>query len=286
MQRRESNCGGDFLDQQANPVVYGNGLFLSWTGLPNRVRFEEDPTPPTPPPPEPPPTPPEPPTPPVDKRFTQADLDRVVAKQRREMTEKHLEEVNRMKKAVGLSDEERSRLEKRSTELEDALLSEKDRAKKEIERIKKELSEQSNSFKTEAQKNWNLYTGSLISTEISTAAAKHKAFNPEQVAAIVRPLCTVEDEKDEKLKPTGKHLVRVKTSTVDPKTGVAEEQSFTVDKYIEQLREKEDSANLFLSERAGGQGYRPGTKGGDGEKTGLSSTQKIAEGLRQQKGGG
>jgi hypothetical protein len=208
-------------------------------------------------------------------------MDRVVAKQRREITEKHLDEINRLKKAQGLTDAERQALEKRSNELEDALLSEKDRAKKEIERVRNDYEAKANAEKARAEQNWALYTGAMVSTEISRAAALHKAFNPQQIEAIVRPMTVVEDEKDEKLIPTGKHVVLVKVRVKNDK-GVLEEQKLTVDKFVAQMRSSDDFANLFLSERAGGMGYRPGSKGGGGGDDGrnLSPTQKIAHGLR------
>lgn len=219
----------------------------------------------------------------TEKAFTQADIDRVVAKQRRELQEKHLEEIRRMQKAQGLTDEERNALKKRSEELEDALLSEKDRAKREIERTRKELQEQVEAVKATADRNWGLYTGSMIATEISHAAAAHKAFNPSQIEAIVRPMCVVEDEKDEKLNPTGRHVVLVKTRKKNDK-GVVEEVAFSVEKFVEQMKTDDAFANLFLSERAGGMGYRPGAKGGKGgEGQNLSSREKIKAGLAQRR---
>lgn len=216
------------------------------------------------------------------KSFTQADLDRVVAKQRRELNEKHLEEINRLKKAQGLTDEERKSLEKRSAELEDALLSEKDRARNEIERTRKEALTQVEQAKKMADQNWALYTSAIVSTEISTAAAKHKAFNPTQIDAIVRPMSVVEEEKDEALKPTGRHIVLIKVREKDDK-GVVKEVKYSVDKYIEKMRSSDEFANLFLSERQGGMGYRPGSKGSGGESKNLSATQKIAAGLSSLK---
>jgi len=218
-----------------------------------------------------------------DKAFTQADIDRVVAKQRRDLQEKHLDEIRRMQKAQGLTDEERTSLKKRSEELEDALLSEKDRGKKEIDRTRKELQDQMTAVKTVADQNWALYTGSMVTTEISRAAALHKAFNPQQIEAIVRPMCVVEDEKDEKLNPTGRHLVLVKAQKKNDK-GVVESVNFSVDKFVEQMKTDDAFANLFLSERAGGMGYRPGGKGGKGgEGTNLSSRDKIKAGIAQQR---
>jgi len=285
MQRRESMpCGSNFLDGLETPFV-GRGLFYDrFAMMPKRVRFEDDPIPPEPPPTDPPPTdPPPPPKPPAsDKKFSQADLDRVVANQRRELTQKHLDEVNRLKKSAGLTAEEKANLEERSKELEDALLTEKEQAKKEVERVKKQLAEERDKAKKEANHNWSLFVDSKISTEIATAAAKHKAFNPSQVEAIVRPLCVVEDEKDDKLEKTGKHLVRVHT-TKKGENGTTEKVTLTVDEFVASMGESDEFYNLFLSDRPGGMGARPGKKGGGADPKSLTPKQKIAEGLRGKK---
>lgn len=283
MQRRESQsfgfgertwCAGGFV---------GRGLiFDPFAMTPKRVRFENDPEPNDPPADPPPSDPPAPPKGGKDKTFTQADLDRVVAAQRRELQQKHADDVNRLKKSAGLTAEEKEHLETRSKELEDALLTEKEQAKKEVNRLKKQLTEERDKERTRAEVNWGLYTKSLVNTEIATAAAKHKAFNPKQVEAIVQPLCVVEDEKDETLKPTGEHIVRVKTQKKG-ESGKMEPVAMTVEEFIAQMGESEDYCNLFLSDRPGGMGVRPARKGGGPDPKNLTPKEKIAEGLRSMK---
>lgn len=214
------------------------------------------------------------------KLFTQAELDRVVAKQRRDLQEKHLDEVNKLRKSQNLTDEQRADLEKRASELEDALLTEQEKAKKEIQRIQKEHEDMLNAMKERAEANWQLYADARLSAEITTAASKHKAFNPTQIDAIIRPLATIEEDKDEKLKPLGTFSIKVKAMVKD-KEGKMEEKALTVDEYVAHMRESSEYFNLFVSDRPGGSGYRPGGKGGGANGSALSPTQKIAEGLRQ-----
>jgi hypothetical protein len=218
----------------------------------------------------------------ANRRFTQEEVNRIVAQNKRDMTQRHLEEVQRLQQNQALTAEDRARLEARQQELETELMTREERAKKEIEKVRNESSERIKAADAKAAQNWNLFTRNLVNVAVASAATAHKAYNLKQVEALVAPLCEVVELKDKKLQPTGEFQVLVRVREVD-KDGTVVDTTMPVDKYLETLKEREEFANLFLSDRPGGTGFRPGTGGKAAANKDMSATQKISAGLTAQR---
>ncbi len=226
--------------------------------------------------------------------LTQSQVDSIVAKRLADKDKQHKSEMQKqlaqneeLLKAKNLTEEQRAALEQRSRELEDALMTEKERTQKEKDKLtkqhateKKQLSEDRDSWRQRCE-------DQAISTQIATAASVHGAVNPSQLMALIRPMAALVEEKDEKLNPTGQYIVRVEAMVASQdKDGkeVFEKKQLSVDDYVKYMLSRKEHSNLFRSTRVGGSGHRPGTGGSTPANADqMTSRQKIAAGLNQQR---
>lgn len=202
-------------------------------------------------------------------------------KHKAEMT-KTLDQSKTLKDSKGQSDEQRADLANRIREIEEGLMTEKDRSKAERERLEKDHTLALNKEKDRADVNWGRYVETRKRNEIAGAATKHKAYRTEQLAALVAPLAKVLEVKNSDGDATGEFRVVVPTRVKKENSDEMIDKNLTVDEYVASMKESADYANLFVSEKPGGTGFHPGSgKPGDPAGTNLTPAGKIAAGLRQ-----
>lgn len=234
---------------------------------------------------DPPVVPPaDPPVPPAQGTFTQEQLNAYLKKEKdkhKTVLQQHLDRIKELEKGKNLSDEQRASLAISKSELEEQLLTAQQRAEKEKDKLTREHETVLSVETRRADTNWDLYMKTKKDNAISNAAVKHKAYRPEQLAAIVGPKCdlvAVKNENDEIV--TWNVVVKAEVTKDD---GSKEMKTMSVDQFVEHIKAQDDYTNLFLSERVGGSGYRPSsgvTHGADPST--MTPQEKIAAGMRQQ----
>jgi hypothetical protein len=213
-----------------------------------------------------------------DRTFTRDELNGHIAAEKRKLQEGHLKEIQELQRNQNLTKEERDRLKGREAELEGALYSEKDKAAREIQRKQVEFEDAQKKIGVERDQWKTQFERTVIENEILTVAGAEKAYNASQIASIVGPLAVVEEIKDGALKPTGKYRAVVRV--VEEVDGKSEAKTYSVAEYVKKLKAMDSYQNLFLADRPGGTGHRPGSGKAGATGANLTSAQKIAEGLR------
>lgn len=210
----------------------------------------------------------------VEKQFSQDDLNRVVAEEKRKTQVRQREmasELAEIKKNSSLSDEEKQTLETRIEELQNQYLTAEERARQASEATKKK---NENTLKdlTNERDNWRTKHESLvINSAVTTAASNNKAWFAEQIAAILVPKTKLVEKLDDAGKPTSIHEARVAFPDTN-KDGKAVTLDLTVDQAVKRMRELEQYGNLFEGDKAGGLG-----QSGSAGKTKSTSLEKLAK---------
>lgn len=215
--------------------------------------------------------------------FSQKDVDGLLAKTRRDLQQKHLEETQTLLKSKSLTEQERERLNQRKDELETALMTEKDRARMEREKLEKDYTEKLKSTEQEKEQWQERFARSLMVRTIKESAERCNAHDASQFVDLLENKADVREVLDDKAQPTGEFEVVIDHQIKNEKTGKMETITIPVDKYIAEVMATETRyRNLFGAARLGGTGYRPGSAGG-GAAAGaaLTPVQKIGQGLRE-----
>lgn len=219
------------------------------------------------------------------KQFSQADVNRMMAKEstkhKAEMT-KTLDQLKTLKDSKGQSDEQRADLANRIREIEEGLMTEKDRSKAERDRLEKAHAAELQKEKNRGDVNWGRYVETRKRNEIAGAAMKHKAYRTEQLSAIVAPLAKVVAIKNSDGDETGEFKVMIPARVKKENSDEMIDKELSVDEHVAAMKENPDFANLFVSDKPGGTGFHPGS-GKPGEPAGVNLTpaQKVTVGLRQ-----
>lgn len=222
------------------------------------------------------------------KTFTQEDVNTIVKREKEKQAAKHrealkaqLDEVNQLKDAKELTEAQRKKLEERAASLEADLMTKEEKAAAEKSRSDKEHKAAMEAVAAERDGWKGRYEKERKDTAIMAAASKHKAYNPSQLLALVNPLTLLVQRLDEKTKEPIPGVFDTVVKTAIEEDGKFIEKTMSVDAYVERLKGLNEFANLFVSDRPGGTGYRPGTGGSKG-KSDLTPKEKISQGLKDR----
>ncbi len=201
-----------------------------------------------------------------DKTFTQEEVNEFLAKDKRkhqDKLKKAMDEVESLRKKSNLTSEEKADLDKRMEQLGNELLTEKEKAKKDRDKLSKQAKEREEELLGETDKWKNLYTDSTIRTAIISAAVGEDAFTPEQIVAILRSTTQIVEVLDSEGKPTGQYKPQTK---IEDKKDDGTSQTLTVDvlEAVKKLKETPEYFNLFKGKGSGGTGGSGGQGGGAG----------------------
>ncbi len=239
--------------------------------------------PPADPPADPLATPPA--TPPApDAKFTQNDLNKILAEERRKADAKvksllgekqvHIDKLLEMK---NLTEQERAALQTEKEELQRQLLTKEERLKAEKKAVEDTLNAKVKEIETKATAWEQRYVASSIKRELQDAAVKGDAFNPGQLVAMLKPMTTMEPVKDASGNPTDE-LAPVVTIEKDGKpTQFTPEQAIAYMKTV-----PAQYGNLFKAKSVPGVGAnsQPAMLPGSGEIDWNNLSQAQYEALR------
>lgn len=172
------------------------------------------------------------------------------------------EEIAALQSKASLTDKERKDLNDRVEQLSSQQKSAAQQAQIERDKlIKKHETEKAEL--TQGVELWkSKFTSSQIEGSLLSAAAKHKAYNPQQIVRLFGSQTSLIEELDATGQKTGNYKPVVKISVKDSK-GVVQDLELDPDAALKAISEQEDFANLFSDPSKGGRG---GGNGGGGQQ--------------------
>ena len=201
-----------------------------------------------------------------ESRFTQEDLNRFLAEDRRKhqaQLQKMESQLNELAKSKSLTEQERQTLKENL----DAIAGQLRTKEQQLTLEKRQLEEQFQTKIEEAEKKtqvWEaLFRDSTIERSLQDAAVKHEAFNPAQIVTQLRPWTRVIEVMEEKTgKPTGKYKPVVDMPDVDATTGEQVMMTRSPEEAVKRMKEMpEQWGNLFRSNVVSGIGSSSATGG-------------------------
>lgn len=214
---------------------------------------------------DPPPVPVDPPAPSVEDekpKFTQKQLNDILAKEKgkfQKQTETQVKELERLKASKGLTEKEKSELQLRIEDLNNSLLSKEQLAQKEREKLQGEHKQKLETVSGERDFWKTQYQKSTIVRTITDEAVVAEAYNPRQVVALLENRTRLVEALDAEGQPVaGEFVVRVKMDDKDAQ-GKATTLDLTVAEALKRMKDRADEyGNLFKSGVSGGLGGSSG----------------------------
>lgn len=225
---------------------------------------------------DPPPTPAPSPPPEPPKTFTQDQVNKLLAEDKRknqEQVKQTVVQLEELKKTVQLTESQRIELEGRIETLNSSLLTKEEQAKQELAKKDKELKVAVEGLSKEKDQWKNNYASEVITNQILKSAVTHKAVSTDQML----DLLSGKTRLVEVLGADGKTVVgytpKVKFRELNEK-GEEVELDLSVEEAIKKMKDTpERFGNLFESGVNGG----IGGKGSNGIGTGGSSIMDMAK---------
>lgn len=202
--------------------------------------------------PNPNPNPPPPGSGETDKKFTQDDVNKFLAEDRR----KHQQNLSTLQQQLDQfkgTAKEKEALQAKLEDLQKQFLTKEELAKQEAEKARSKYENELKNTTAERDQWRNLFTNTIANTAISEAAAKNKAFNPEQIKLLLRNQVQVKQKTDENGNPIMDFDVVIPTPVKD-KDGQTKVLELNVNEGVQKMRENPDFANLFLVDGTPGTG--------------------------------
>jgi len=192
--------------------------------------------------------------PPKKDSFTQEEMNKIFATQKREFQAKQnklLDELEALKAKSNLTTKDRTELEERLETMRNEYLSKEQQIEKNKNKMKMEYDNKIKDLTEQRDLFVKRFTDSTILRDIKDGATKHKAISPRQVEALLRPDTRLVDVLDDEGEPTGEMIAKVKFKDVD-KAGKLITLELPVEEAIKRMKEMPEHQNLFQLEGAGG----------------------------------
>jgi hypothetical protein len=200
------------------------------------------------------------------KTFTQEDLNRFLAEDRRKhqtQLKEQAEKLETVLKNSQLTEQDRKVLQENLEAVKGQLRSAEAAAAKE----KQELEQAFQSKLVDSEKKsqiWEgLYRESMIQRSLQDAAVKGDAWQPGQIVALLKPMTKLVACIDPTTnRPNGQHEVQIEMLDTDPKTGQQVVMNRTAEAAVARMKEVPDQyGNLFKSGVVSGIGSSSATGG-------------------------
>ncbi len=238
------------------------------------------PPPPPPPPASPPPPPPASPPPPPpgngEPKFTQADVDRMMAEHRKGLQKTNqelIEQLEQLRQSANLTAQQKEEVEARIQTLSQQHLTKEQQAQEEYTKLKKKYEKETKEL-AEREVTWkSRFENTLIDNAIAVGASEHNARSAKQLQMMFRSQAKVVEVVDEGGKPTGVWEARLPVEVVDPKTKQKTVLELPIPEALGKLKEVDEFANLFNTDgRSGFGGNNYGGRNGSGANGGSNGT--------------
>lgn len=219
----------------------------------------------------------------VVKAFTQEDVNKLLAEDRRKHTDtnkKLVGEIEALRGRSTLTETEKGELESRVSELSKTLLTKEELAKDLLDKTNKRYKQEQDTIVAERDSWKTRYTEKTINNSIISEASTANAVNAKQLVAILRPNTRLVEVLEEG-KPTGDFDTVVDYQSKDDK-GKPVKLVLPVGEAIKKMKEDSEYMNLFRGEGTGGVGGI-NRGGGSGAKGDLASVARDAATYREMR---
>lgn len=212
-----------------------------------------------------------------DRSFTQADVNRFLADDRRkhEARYKKLEQTmqNQLKNAQ-LNAGERQKLQQELDDLQASFRTREQQAEYERKKAQQQYESQLKETQERAQRWETLFRSEKIDRSLLDAAGSD-AFNPTLIVDLLRPVTDLKEETNEDGEPTGKLVPMVNFNDIDEKTGEPIKTLRTPTEAVKRMKElPQVYGGLFKSNVVSGVGA--GSAEGTVGKTGKVDVTKLS----------
>lgn len=185
----------------------------------------------------------------------QDELNKIVADNRRKLTQQNqdlVKQLEELKEQTNLTAQQKEELESRINTLQEQYMTKEEIAKKEAAKQAKLFDEQQKKTQQELDSWRTRYSEATIKRSIMDAAVEGKAWNPEQIVAILSTNSYLGQVVGDDGKPTGEltPIVKFQDISSDGKPVTLELNPQQVIKRMKELPDK--YGNLFKTDAAGG----------------------------------
>jgi len=203
------------------------------------------------------------------KTFTQEDLNKILAKEKRMYEERNQKLINDLKAiqdSATMTVQEKEALEARIEDLQKATMTKEELAQREQAKAKKQYEDNLKALEVEATSWKSRYTKETIARSILDEAVKSEAYAPEQLVELLGTRSKLAPVLGDDGKPTNEFVTKISFDDVDQ-----DQKSVTLELTVsETLKRMKEIPNRFgnlfksnVNSGAGGAnngaGYKPGT---------------------------
>jgi hypothetical protein len=219
------------------------------------------------------------------KTFTQDDVNRIVAADRRKLEEalkKTEKQYQDLLASQSLTEQERKALQANLEMVQGQLRSKEEQLLLEKKQVEEAYAGKLQEMERKATHFETLYRDSTIDRALQDAAVKHEAWSPSQVVALLRGQTKMLEETDPKTgKLTGKYKPVVEMLALNTTTGETETKAYTPEDAVKKMKDTPDTwGNLFRSGVVSGIGAGTATGGltpGQGGKLDAAAIRKLTQ---------
>lgn len=222
----------------------------------------------------PPPPPPASPPPPPAATFTQEQVNKIMADNKRALQQQNADLVAQLetfRSKANLTQQEKDELDARISTLQQQHLTKEQQLSGELEKANKKYKTDTEVLTQQGQQWQGRFTSLLVTNAILEGSSKHQAASAKQLTAMIAPQVKVVEEVDEAGKPTGNFVPKLPVTVIDPKTKKPVVVELGVVEAIGKMREDPEFANLFLFDGKAGLGGSNQSGGGGSGSPGYNA---------------
>jgi len=219
------------------------------------------------------------------KAFTQEDVNRIVAADRRKLEEalkKTEKQYQELLASQSLTEQERKALQANLEMVQGQLRSKEEQLLLEKKQLEETYAGKLQEVEKKASFFETLYRDSTIDRALQDAAVKHEAWSPSQVVTLLRGQTKMLEETDPRTgKLTGRYKPVVEMQALNTTTGEIEPKTYTPEDAVKKMKDTPDIwGNLFRSGVVSGIGAGTATGGlmpGQGGKLDAAAIRKLTQ---------
>jgi hypothetical protein len=209
------------------------------------------------------------------KIFTQDEVNKFLADERRKTTQKYTQLEGAYKEALAnqnLTQEQRVQLEEKLEDLQKTFRTKEEQLKHEQKAFEERYTKELTGWKDSAQAWEARFKNTMLEQKLQDAAVKHDAHNPNVLTTLLKTMSKVVEKTDDQGKGTGEWQTIVDLTDVDAKTGEMIVTRRTPEDAVKRMKELPEYGGLFSSNVVSGIGA--GTAPG-GNRTGAVDPGKL-----------
>lgn len=218
------------------------------------------------------------------KTFTQDDLNKILAKEKRSMQAK-IDEAVKQIETLKIAEEDREKLQDQIKILKTENVSKETKLTRDLENLRKKYEADTKQISEEKETWQKRFADAMIRQSVTSVASANLAFDPDQIHAQLKDNLVLRESVDDEGKPTGEFEVIVAGFRDKDKDGKEVKIDLSVTDAVKRMRDMtERFGNLFRTEANSGLSLH-GSKPPEGEDKGpdLKDPAKYREWRKKNK---